>query len=162
MKILILGTGNTLMGDDGVGVHVVQQLQQRYDFPSEVRLLAGGVLGLDLLSYLQGITHLLVVDAVDAGKAPGAFTRLTGDEIPPTFTKLLSPHQMGLQDLLDVNILQGKSPPSVVLWGIQPASLDISLGLSPSVASRIELMEYLILAELEEWGVTAMPQADVV
>src|SRR5512139_197144 len=123
MNTLVLGIGNLIMTDDGVGVRVVQQLAEKYRFPPGVRLLDGGTLGLDLLPQLEGVERLLIVDAVEAGGPPGTTLRLTGEAIPRLFQTKLSPHQMGLQDLLAVAELQGYCPPEMVLWGVQPAEI---------------------------------------
>jgi hydrogenase maturation protease len=99
---LVLGIGNLVMSDDGIGVRVVQELATRYRFPADVGILDGGTLGLDLLPHLEGVERLLIVDAVTTDDGPGCLVRLSGDEIPVVFATKLSPHQMGLQDLLAV------------------------------------------------------------
>ena len=100
---LVLGLGNILLGDEGVGVRVVERLLERYDFPEGVRVMDGGTLGLDLLPYVEDASRLLVVDAVQARKPPGTLVRMTGDEIPVFLdASKVSPHQEGLQDLLAV------------------------------------------------------------
>jgi len=80
--ILVLGIGNLVMGDDGAGVRVVQELQKRYVFPPHVEVMDGGTLGLDLLPKLEGIGRLLMVDAVETGGEPGTLVRLVGEEFP--------------------------------------------------------------------------------
>ena len=151
---LILGIGNLLMTDDGVSVRVIHLLRERYSFPETVTVLDGGTLGLDLLHHLEGIRRLLVVDAVETGGPPGTLVRLTGDEINIAFRTKLSPHQMGLQDLLLVAELRGFSPKEMVLLGVQPGEIGMGTELTPEVKGRMEPLKAGVLAELERWGVS--------
>jgi hydrogenase maturation protease len=157
---LVLGIGNLIMTDDGVGIRVIHLLQERYTFPDSVLVMDGGTLGLDLLHYLEGITRLLVVDAVETGGPPGTLVRLTGDEINIAFRTKLSPHQMGLQDLLLVAELQGFAPEEMVLLGVQPGEIGMGTELTPAVAAQVEPLVELVLAELERWGLAAVRAAD--
>jgi hydrogenase maturation protease len=150
---MVLGLGNLVMSDDGAGVRVVQHLSNWYRFPEGVVLLDGGTLGLDILPRLEGIDRLLVVDAVDNGKAPGELIRLAGDEVPVALATKLSPHQMGLKDLLAVADLQGILPPEIVLAGVQPGNIEMSMELSDEVEASITGLAELVLSELEMWGI---------
>jgi hydrogenase maturation protease len=154
----VLGIGNLLMNDDAAGVRVVQALTGKFAFPEEVMLLDGGTLGLDLLPYLEGVDRLLVVDAVETGDAPGTLVRLTGDDIPLTLATKVSPHQMGLKDLLLVADLQGHAAAEMVLWGVQPASIDMDIEMSPEVAVAVILLQEKVLAELAGWGIIPLPR----
>lgn len=149
---LILGIGNLIMTDDGVGVRVIHLLRERYSFPETVTVLDGGTLGLDLLHHLEGIRRLLVVDAVETGGPPGTLVRLTGDEINIAFHTKLSPHQMGLQDLLLVAELRGFSPEEMVLLGVQPGEIGMGTELTPAVAEQVEPLVCNVLHELDAWG----------
>jgi len=140
------------MSDDGVGVRVVQYLASRYAFPAGVTVLDGGTLGLDLLPFLEGLTHLLIVDAMATGGPPGTIVRLTGDDIPIAFETKLSPHQMGLKDLLAVSLLQGNTPPETVLLGVQPESIQLGMDLSPPVEATLQTLVEMALRELAAWG----------
>lgn len=151
--ILVLGVGNLVMGDDGIGVRVVQELAARFQFPCGVTILDGGTLGLDLLPHLEGVERLLIIDAVMTGGVPGTLTRMTGDEIPILFASKLSPHQMGLQDLLAVARLLGHEPQEMVLWGVQPAAIDMTMEISPMVAGQMEPLVQCCLDELAAWGI---------
>jgi hydrogenase maturation protease len=143
------------MSDDGVGVRVVQRLAER-QFPPAVVLLDGGTLGLDLLPRLEGVQRLLVVDAVETGGGPGTLVRLTGDDIPLALETKVSPHQMGLKDLLAVAFLQGFAPAEMVLLGVQPASIEMGTDLSPEVAGRLDELEGQVLRQLDAWGAGAV------
>ncbi len=153
MKTLVLGVGNILLSDEGVGVHVIRLLRERYRFPREVEILDGGTLSLDLLPYVENAGRLLVVDAVQMDAPPGTVARLEGEQVPAVLNLKYSPHQAGLSDLLAAARLLGRSPAEVVLWGVQPASLEVGLELSPIVAAQVENLIRNVLAELQRWGV---------
>ncbi|HEX8960768.1 MAG TPA: HyaD/HybD family hydrogenase maturation endopeptidase [Geobacteraceae bacterium] len=157
MSILVLGIGNLIMSDDGIGVRVVQLLAERYRIPTGVTVLDGGTLGLDLLPKLEGVERLLVVDAVETGQPPGTVVRLTGEEVPVVLETKVSPHQMGLKDLLAVAMLQGFAPREMVLWGVQPALIDVGMELSPVVADTLEPLVRHVVAELDRWNAGMTP-----
>ena len=158
MRTLLLGIGNILMNDDAAGVLVVKALAEKYDFPEELTIMDGGTLGLDILPHLEGVGRLLVVDAVETGGAPGSLIRMTGDDIPLALATKVSPHQMGLKDLLLVADLQGYAPREMVLWGVQPGSIEMDLELSPEVAKSMDALQERVVEELGKWGVTAVPK----
>jgi hydrogenase maturation protease len=153
-ETLVLGLGNILLGDEGVGVRVIERLLERYDFPEGVRAMDGGTLGLDLLPYLEDASRLLVVDAVQARKPPGTLVRLEGEEVPVFLdVSKVSAHQEGLQDLLAVATLKGYLPEEVVFWGAQIEALGVGLELSPAVAAQVDALVEKVLAELARWGI---------
>ena len=135
MLTLVLGLGNTIMSDDGIGPKVVRQLQEEDGLPDGVVLLDGGTLGLDLLPHLEGVGQLIIVDAVETGKEAGTVVRLAGEEVPVALETKLSPHQMGLKDLLAVARLMDCLPQEIVLIGVQPESLEMDTELTPVVAA---------------------------
>ncbi len=119
-KTLVLGLGNILLRDEGVGVRVIERLQALYDFPPEVQVLDGGTMALDLLPYVEDSARLLVIDALEMGAAPGTIARLEGNEVPAFLSIKISPHQMGLADILAAARLRDLYPQELVLWGVQP------------------------------------------
>jgi hydrogenase maturation protease len=153
MAILVLGLGNTIMTDDGFGVRVVEALSSRYRFQGGVRLLDGGTLGLDLLPYLEGIEHLLIVDALEMQAAPGTIFRLEGEDVPRAFASKLSVHQMGVQDLLAVSELMGHLPAELVVWGVQPECIEMGTELTPVVAASIDEVVEGAIGELRRWDI---------
>lgn len=153
MAILVLGIGNALMNDDAAGVTAIEQLQARYSFPTGVTVVDGGTLGLDLLPMLEGVSKLLIIDAIDMGATPGALFRLQGEEVPRAFASKLSVHQMGVQDLLAVAELQGHVPEELVVWGIQPGSIEMEMRLTPAVAVAIAPLLEGVIKELQGWGI---------
>jgi hydrogenase maturation protease len=154
-RTLVLGLGNILLHDDGVGVWVAESLARRFVFPPDVTVLEGGTLGLDLLPRLDGVERLLVIDAVKLGRPPGEIVRLEGDEVPAALDVKISPHQVGVQDLLAAARLLGSEPPRVVLWGMEPERLDPGTGFSVSVKEALPRIETAVLDELHRWGAAA-------
>lgn len=152
-KILVLGIGNLVMSDDGVGVKVVQKLQREYRFTEDVEIVDGGTLGLDLLPKLEGIECLIVVDAVETGGKPGACVRLSGEELPIALETKVSPHQMGLKDLLSVAELMGHLPSEMVLIGVQPGSIEMDTELTAAVETKVDELISMVLSELHILGI---------
>lgn len=146
-KTLVLGLGNVLMGDEGVGVHAVRALEE-HPLPANVECLDGGTGGFVLLEPLQSAGRILIVDAAADGNPPGTVTRTTprfSRDYPPTLTA----HDIGVKDLLDVFYIQGGGP-NVVLYAIaidpqQPISMELSAGAAKAAEEAVQM----ILAELE-------------
>ncbi len=154
MSILVLGLGNTIMTDDGFGVKVVTTLSSRYHFHGRVTLLDGGTLGLDLLPYLEEVERLLIIDALDMRAEPGTISRIEGEDVPRAFASKLSVHQMGLQDLLAVAELQGHVPKELVVWGVQPESIEMGTELTATVKAAVAPVVDKVLEELLSWGIS--------
>ena len=158
VQTLILGVGNLLMSDEGVGVHVIQRLVADYQLPEQVQVLDGGTLGMDLLYYLEGIENLLLVDAVQTRNEPGTLIRLEGEDVPAFMSIKISPHQLGVPDMLAAAKLKDVYPQRIVLWGVQPERMEIGLDLSPTVGSKVETIIAHILEQLQDWGHTLTPR----
>ena len=145
IPLLILGLGNVLLEDDGVGAAAVALLLDRFDVPEGVRVFDGGTLGLSLLPYVQAADTVILVDAVRADAPPGTLIRLDGDEVGPAVATRLSPHQVGVADLLDGARWLEQYPRRVVLWGLVPASMELAVGLSrPVHASLADLVDRVV------------------
>ncbi len=156
--IAVLGLGNILLSDEGVGVHAVNRLRAACAFPPHVRVLDGGTKDLELIGWLEGVERLLVIDAVMARQPPGTLIRLAGDQVSAHPGLVLSPHQMGLRDLLAALTLLDRLPAEVVLWGVEPASLATGVELSPAVAGQLDALIACVVEELRGWGVEPLPQ----
>jgi hydrogenase maturation protease len=157
---LVLGLGNILLGDEGVGARVAQQLQALYHFPEGTRIVEGGTLALDLLPDVEDTDRLVVIDAVDMGAAPGEVVRIVDEDVPAFLSIKVSPHQMGLADILSVARLRGRAPEKLVLWGVQPAVIDTTLELSPVVAAQVRALVSGVLADLNQWGIEVTRRPD--
>ena len=128
-----------------------------YRFPDNVEIMDGGTLGLDLLPKLENITNLIVIDAVETGQKTGTCVRLCGEELPIALETKVSPHQMGLKDLLAVSALMGHSPKEMVLIGVQPGSIEMDVGLTGEVEAKLEILVSNVLTELTDWGIEVTP-----
>ena len=151
-SLLILGLGNVICGDDGVGVAAVERLARDYELPEGVQALDGGTLGLSLLAHVTGADDLLLVDAIRTGAPPGTLVRLAGSDVAPAVRERLSVHQIGVADLLDALRLLDEVPRRLVLLGLEPATLELGLGCSPAVAARIDDLVAAVAAEAEALG----------
>lgn len=151
-RLLVLGLGNMLLTDDGVGPAAVVRLRNRYCVPESALVLDGGTLGLSLLQYVEDCDTLVIVDAVKADAAPGTLVRLTGDDVGPAVATRLSPHQVGVADLLEGADLLGRKPPTIVLLGIVPDSIELGFGLSPSVERAVPGLIDLVVKETASLG----------
>lgn len=153
MRTLVLGVGNVLLSDEGIGIKAVEELKRRYSFNTEVGLLDGGTLGLDLLYFLEGTDRLLIIDAVLGGKPPGFIYKFRGDEVKTYFRRKVSAHEIGIQEVLAVAEITGRYPKEIVVIGMEPESLDISLELSHTVRNNFDKLLNEVLDQLREWGI---------
>lgn len=150
---VLLGIGNVLWGDEGFGPRVVARLMAAGDLPPEVDLVDGGTQGLYLLPLVQDADRLIVFDAVDFGRPPGAMVVLRDAEIPAFFgQRPLSLHQTGFTDVLAAAELTGRRPRAITLIGVQYADIDTwGGGLSPAVAAAIDPAIAAGRHELQSW-----------
>jgi hydrogenase maturation protease len=151
-RTLVLGVGNLLLSDDGVGIHAIRRLRSGGPLPEQVEIVDGGTLGLGLLPLLVGVSRLIIVDAVDEGRPAGTLVRLDGDQVPAYLTQRTSMHEIGLPDMLALARVQGAYPQEVVIWGVQPASVAVGLELSPAVAAQLDLLVRRLSEELGSHG----------
>lgn len=149
-KIALLGLGNLMRTDDAVGMLTLQALAGSNLLPPEVRVIEGGTLGLDLLDSLRGISHLLVLDAVDTGAAPGTLKRFEGQEVDDLPVSK-SVHLLGFSDLMGALRLIDAAPAEVVLLGVQPAYTGWGTALTPEVDLALQTLMQSALAQLTEW-----------
>ena len=150
--VLVLGLGNILLQDEGVGVAVIERLQRRYRVPDEVELLDGGTSGMSLLEDISNREHLIVVDAVRTGKPAGTEVVLTGEEVPAFLCNKVSPHQLALSDVLANLALMNKSPRQVTVVGMEPLSLETHLGLSEMVTDRLQALTETVIEHIRAAG----------
>jgi hydrogenase maturation protease len=151
-RVLVLGVGNILLEDEGVGVRALEELQSRYEAPPGVIWLDGGTTGMGLLDEMSDCDHLLVLDAVQTGAPPGTLVRMTNEEVPVYFGLRITPHQLGLSDVLATLELTGEQPESVTVLGLVPQSMEMSLELSSQIGSRLESLVDAAIEELRELG----------
>ncbi len=152
MRILVLGLGNILLSDEGVGVRVVEALAANYRVPEEVQVVDGGKSGMDLMDTVAGCDCLIVADAMRAEARPGAVLRFADEDVHASFQLCLSPHQLGLPDLLAALTLTDEAPRRVILIGIVPQDLSLGTELSESVAEACGGAVAMVTRELAALG----------
>jgi hydrogenase maturation protease len=158
LKVIILGIGNTILSDEGVGVHAAEALRAAYTLPEGVEVIDGGTAGMELLDPLSGVDLLLVLDAVKAKRAPGTVILLVGKEVPVFFRSKLSPHQVSICDVLASLEFVGDPPKDLVLIGCEPESLELGTELTPAVAEKVPEMVAMAVAQLAARGIRLSPR----
>ena len=155
---IVLGLGNILNTDEGLGVHALTALADRLGTAPQVELVDGGTMGLSLLPLVEGCDDLLVLDAVDAGAGAGTIVELGREEIPLYTGVKLSQHQVTFQEVLGLANVRGKLPPRLHLLGIQPADLTLGIGVSPVVEAALPALVERAAAVLAGWGLGSATQ----
>ena len=144
--IVILGIGNILMQDEGLGVHAVRALLERA-LPPGVEVLDGGTLGIELLPIVEHAESLILIDAARFSGKPGEVRAFRGDELAGSYGGHVSPHQAGAADLIAVARLTGSLPERCTLFGIQPVAMGFGLELSDTLTSALPSLVEAVLAE---------------
>ena len=157
-RITILGVGNILLSDEGVGVRVVEFLNAHYSFPDHVLLVDGGVLGMQLMGLIGESDVLIVIDAVMNGNAPGTTCRLEAGQIPRRVLAKQSMHQMDLPEVLALCGTLDHNPETIVI-GVEPQDIcTMGLELTPIIAASVGDLANMVLAELERLGIEVAPK----
>lgn len=158
MKTLIFGAGNLLLSDEGFGVHFIQYLQQHYCFPEDVELYDGGTLGIMVTHMLEAADHVYLVDVIDAKGEPGDIYRYEKDDFMlGTLPIKMSPHQIGIQEVLTLSDLRDRCPEKISLFGVIPQSYDAGVELSPLLAGKLPGLAELVVNELSASGHLIIP-----
>jgi hydrogenase maturation protease len=157
---IVMGLGNILNHDEGMGVHALEALKthiarnavaRQQENPGEIEFIDGGVLGLNLLPWVEEASHLLILDAVEAQKEPGTIIVLQRHEIHMSATLKLSDHQQSFQEVLGLAAIRNHLPEKLLLIGVQPLDLSTGVGLSPVVAQAIPRVVSQAETILREW-----------
>lgn len=160
IKPLILGVGNILLSDEGVGVNVVQTLEKHGDFAPHFDIVDGGTCGMELLDCMAKRKHLIIIDAILANKKPGEITLLHNEQVPAFFSRKISPHQLGICDVLSALKLTDEFPEYLCLIGIQPESLEPKIGLSDSIQAVFPQILRCLTQQLNAFGLLSPPLSD--
>lgn len=146
-KILVLGVGNSILSDEGVGVHLARQLQEE-NFPPNVEIQDGGTQGLELLAYMDDVAKLIIVDCVRAGSEPGSIFRFEPDavDVIPKQYKI-SFHDLGIYDFLRIASAMETLPPTII-FGMEPQIIDWGEELSPPVQAKMEKLKAFVIEEI--------------
>ena len=151
ISVLVLGVGNILLMDEGAGVWAVEMLRNSYDLPPEVEVIDGGTMGIELLDYLMDRSHLFIIDVVKSGKEPGTVSVIELDD-PFAYRTRISPHQLGLNEVLGVASVTGDMPGAIKIFGIEPEKIETGCVLSEKVAGKLEQLVGMVKREIESLG----------
>jgi hydrogenase maturation protease len=158
VQLLVLGLGNVLCGDDGLGAAAIALLDRRFIAPEGVQVLDGGTLGLSLIPWIEDSAATILVDAIRDDAAPGSLVRLEGDEVGPAVEARLSVHQVGVADVFAGLQLLGRVPPHLVLWGLVPQTLELGLGRSAIIEERLPELVDRVVGEARRLGHAFTPR----
>ena len=153
-ETVVVGVGNTILSDDGAGVHAARLLQADPRVPPGVTILDGGTLGLEVAPYLSDASRVLFLDAVDMAAAPGTLTRMTGKELLGTSAGR-SVHQLGVADLIAALALMSAGPQDIVVLGVQPVNTRCGTSLSAEVEAALPRLVEAALVQLAVWAESA-------
>jgi hydrogenase maturation protease len=151
-RTAVVGLGNPLMADDGLGLAALERLQRDWELPDGVSLTDGGTWGMMLLPLIEEADDLLLLDAIRAGRPPGTLTELQRPELPRYFAHKISPHQIDLREVLALAELRGKLPERLTVIGVEPERVEMSSMLSPVVGARVGEVVQAAVDRLAEWG----------
>lgn len=152
-RIVILGVGNLLLTDEAVGVRAVEAFERRYRLPDGIEVLDGGTAGMEMLEALENLDHLIIADCARLGKPPGTVSVLRDEAVPNFFKTKISPHQIGISDVLGSLIFTGRQPKKLSLICIQPNLIETGMDLTPEVEAAIPAVLAEIVGELRASGV---------
>lgn len=156
--ILILGVGNILFTDEGIGVQALEWLQKHYVFPENITLIDGGTLGMGLMDALMQCSRVYVLDAVLGGKEPGSIYRLTDNDMRKSLSFRDSLHQTDLVDTLLYCEILGHRPEAVV-FGMEPFDYQtMNVGLSPHCQKTLPSLAKALIDEMQGLGIPVMPR----
>lgn len=155
-KIGILGIGNLIVGDEGFGVHAVRYLEENYEFPDSVLIRDGGTAGIYMSPFLEECDPVLVIDVVDIDAEPGSMHYYSNDDVKAgKISTRMSPHQLGLLEILEICKLRDAAPETLEFYCVVPKELNTSTELSDVVAPRVKEICEIVLKRLSELGVEA-------
>ncbi|HEY8909489.1 MAG TPA: HyaD/HybD family hydrogenase maturation endopeptidase [Desulfosporosinus sp.] len=147
-KIMVMGVGNILLSDEGLGVRFLDELAKE-SLPEYVELLEGGTAGLELVHLIQEVDFLIIVDALDAKAEPGSLFRFQPGDIrvlPEQYE--VSFHQIGILEVLSMANILGKAPQTLI-FGVQPKSLEWGMDISPEIQALFPRLTKFVLQEIE-------------
>ena len=151
-KFLVMGVGNTLLQDDGIGIHVVESLRNSTNPDPDLRIIDGGTIGLSLLPEVEDADALVIVDAAEIGEQPGTVRVFHNGEVDRHLSgKKRTVHEVAVLDLLAAAAIRGRCPPARALVAIQPASTDWGLEPTPKVQAAIPAACETITSITRRW-----------
>ena len=159
-EIIVIGMGNLLLSDEGVGVRVVEKMMERHRFPPNVRLVDGGTTAMKgLLPLVEQADHLIVVDAVHGPGLPGSLYRYSGEDFRKYIPKKISAHDIGFLECLAIAEVNERAPESVVIIGVKPVDMTTaSMSLSPQIEALLDQITEMVIVELAALGAGPLEQ----
>jgi hydrogenase maturation protease len=145
--ILILGIGNILLKDEGVGVHTAKRMMEMA-LPPDVEVMDGGTMGLNLLFYIEGRKKVIVIDTVLVGDPPGTIFRFTDASLVDNKPMLRTAHGVDFTDVIKTSKMLGTKPDEIVFIGIEPESLEEGLEMTPTIEKRVPVLIKMVMKEL--------------
>jgi hydrogenase maturation protease len=158
-RTVVIGLGNPLMGDDGLGLVALERLRNDYAVPPEVELVDGGTWGMNLLPVIEDAARLILIDAIDVAATPGTPVRLERARLPRYLATKISPHQVDLRDVLGLAELRGTLPNDTIALGLQPQRVALGNGLSDVLRCRVDDLVTLVVHELADRGHPCPPSS---
>jgi hydrogenase maturation protease len=155
---VVVGLGNPIMGDDGIGLAALERLRDGWEIPAAVELVDGGTWGMTLLPIIESARRVLFLDAIRAGRPVGSPVTLRGDAIPRHVALKVSQHQIDLREVLAVAEFRGTLPPEMVALGLEPLTFELGDPMTPAVAENIDQVVEMAVAQLRAWGYDCLPR----
>lgn len=159
---LVLGLGNPIMGDDGLGLAALARLARDWDLPPSVSLVDGGTWGMNLLPQIETADQLILLDAIRAGTPPGTLVVIERAELPRYFSLKISPHQIDLREVLGLAELRGTLPAMAMALGVEPEQVELGTEVSPAVLARVDDVVRRAVDRLALWGHGPARRAELV
>jgi len=147
--VLVLGVGNTLMGDEGIGVYVIRELEKE-KLSGNIELIDAGTALFSIVHLLRKRKKIVIIDAAKGGGKPATIYRILPSQIKSKDNKLLSLHEMGLMESLNT-LEDGEKPQDIVIIGVEPASIDWGLKLSSVIERKLPEIVKIVLSEISDY-----------
>ena len=149
---VVIGLGNPLMGDDGLGLAALARLQSDWELAEGVESVDGGTWGLNLLPVIEDAGRVLLIDAITVGAAPGTLVRIPRDRLPRYLATKISPHEVDLRDVLALAELRRTLPAETTAIGLEPAAVALGSELSPPIEAALDTLVAAVVEDLAGWG----------
>ena len=150
-KITILGIGSLIYADDGIGIHALKLIEEIYGNDENIEIVEGATDGMMLLAYVEDASHLIIIDAINAGHPGGTVIQLNGEEIPAYYGIKMSVHQAGFQEVLWIAKFRERYPKNITMIGMQPTCLEMGIELSETNKEQLPHLIEKVIKQVEVW-----------
>ena len=148
-KVKVIGVGNILLRDEGVGVRVIDYIKEKRQLPREIEIVDGGTGGMRLIPLIKDADYLIIIDAVKGGGRPGDIYKFTIDDLPLRIKQKTSLHEVGLQEIFSLLHLLKEKRPETVIIGVEPKEIAYGVGLTPEVESVVTEIALKVSGEVD-------------